>query len=218
MSERVGTFFEIPLALYRDLTPAGDERTDLYRSANPFMREVFWSRLRTLYGFIRAERTRRSCLDFGGGSGVMLPTLSRTFREVECIDLDARLARRFVQEFQLSNVRICEENVLRPAHRTYEAIVAADVLEHFRDTDRVVRAISQRLEPGGVLFTSLPTEDALYTGLRVLLRKRKPADHYHSGHEVEERLRAAGYRRVRHRVLPLPAVAPLFLISAWRRG
>jgi predicted TPR repeat methyltransferase len=217
MSGRVGTFFEIPLALYRQLTPPGDERTDLYRSANPFMREVFWSRLRILYGFIRAEQVQRSCLDFGGGSGVMLPSLSRTFREVECIDLDAHLARRFVHEFQLANVRIREENLLRPADRRYQAIVAADVLEHFLDTPRVIDAITQRLEPGGVLFTSLPTENALYDALRFVLRKRKPVDHYHSGYEVEAQLQAAGFRRVRHRALPLPVAAPLFLISAWRR-
>ena len=143
MNSRVGTFFDIPQAVYRTLAPPGDERTELYRSRNPFMREVFWSRLRVLYRFIKAAGVNRSCLDFGGGSGVMLPTLSRTFREVECIDLDATLARRFVHEFGLPNVRVREENLLRSADRRYQAIVAADVLEHFIDTRRAIDAITE---------------------------------------------------------------------------
>jgi len=170
-----------------------------------------------LYALIRDAGLRESCLDFGGGSGVMLPTLSRTFREVECIDLDASLARRFVHEFRLANVRVREENVLRPANRTYQAIVAADVLEHFIDTRRAVDAISARLQPGGRVFTSLPTESGVYEALRRLLGKTKPLDHYHTGYEVEDELRSAGYRRVQHTSLPLPRIAPLFLISGWER-
>ena len=218
MNSRVGTFFDIPQAVYRTLAPPGDERTELYRSRNPFMREVFWSRLRVLYRFIKAAGVNRSCLDFGGGSGVMLPTLSRTFREVECIDLDATLARRFVHEFGLPNVRVREENLLRSADRRYQAIVAADVLEHFIDTRRAIDAITERLEEGGIVFTSLPTENALYDALRFVLRKSKPADHFHSGYEVEAEMLAAGFRRVRHTALPIPLAAPLFLISAWERA
>lgn len=217
MNSRVGTFFDIPMPLYRQLTPPGDERTDLYRSPNPVIRHIFWSRLRALYSLIRESGLRDSCLDFGGGSGVMLPTLSRAFRDVECIDLEASLARRFVREFLLANVRVREENVLRAADRTYQAIVAADVLEHFIDTRRAIDAISERLEPGGRVFTSLPTESGVYEALRRILGKTKPIDHYHTGYEVEDDLRAAGYRRVQHTALPFPSIAALFLISAWER-
>jgi len=217
MNSRVGMFFEIPLPLYRSLSPAGDERTELYRSSNPFVRHVFWSRLRALYSFIRESGLRQSCLDYGGGSGVMLPTLSRTFREVECIDLNASLARRFVREFQLVNVEVREENVLRPADRRYQAIVAADVLEHFPDSDQAIDSITQRLQPGGRLFTSLPSENAAYCALRTILGKAKPIDHYHTGHEVERALQRNGYRRIRHSTLPLTHLVPLFLISAWER-
>lgn len=209
-------FVEIPQSVYRHLTPPGDERTDFYRSDNKVIRWIFWERLRQITRLIKVSGVRGDCLDFGGGTGVLLPTLSAHFCEVCCMDLDARLARLIASEFNLQNVAILESDIAAPAVVRYEAIIAADVLEHFEDLTLPVDAIERRLMPGGWLFTSLPTETWLYELIRKLVGKTKPTDHYHSAYAVEAFLKARGFRCVLHTSLPIPFLAPLFLISAWR--
>lgn len=209
-------FVEIEQALYRDITPLGDERTDFYRSGNPVIRWLFWERLRQIAKLMRLAKVRGRCLDFGGGSGVLLPTLAAHFDSVKCIDLDADLANTVVRWLELYNVDVDESDISSPDSSQYSAIVAADVLEHFRDLSVPVEAIRRRLAPDGWLFTSLPTETWLYSAIRWVIRKKKPADHYHTAYEVEAYLRESGFRRVHHTAIPIPLIAPLFLISAWR--
>lgn len=208
-------FVEIPQSIYRQLAPPGDERTDLYRSNNRIIRWIFWERLRQITRLIKVSGVSGDCLDFGGGTGVLLPTLTAHFDEVCCMDLDARLARSIASEFNLQNVSILESDVSCPATSLYDAIIAADVLEHFKDLDMPVDAIERRLMPGGWLFTSLPTETWLYELIRKLIGKTKPADHYHSADAVEAFLRARGFRRWLHVSIPHAELVPLFSISAW---
>lgn len=209
-------FVEIEQALYRKLTPLGDERTDFYRSDNRIARWLFWERLRQITKLMRQAKVRGRCLDLGGGSGVLLPTLAAHFDSVKCIDLDAELAKSIARRLELSNVNIDENDISDADSSKYSVIVAADVLEHFRDLFVPIDAIQRRLAPGGWLFTSLPTETWLYSAIRLVFRKKKPADHYHTAYEVEERLRMSGFKRVFHTAIPIPVLAPLFLISAWR--
>lgn len=60
-----------------------------------------------------------------------------------------------------------------------DVIVAADVVEHFADTRRVVEKLKKFMNTHMVLATSLPTENTLYELLRLLFRKKKPEDHYY---------------------------------------
>lgn len=199
----------------RQLVPLGDERTDLYQSGNLGMRWMFWRRLFLLSKLIQRSGVKGSCLDFGGGTGMMLPTLSRLFVRVDCVDLDAHLARKVIQHYSLSNVSVLEMDVNSPAFGQYNAIVAADVLEHFQDLDMPIEAIKRNLAKDGWLFTSCPTENWLYRALRVVFRKKKPVDHYQSAYEVEGQLRHHGFIRKLHFALPVPLL-PLFLISGWK--
>jgi len=216
----MSSFVEISQPLYRQLTPAGDERTDFYRSDNPIVRWLFWERLRKVELLMKLIGAGGSCCDFGGGSGVMLPTLASRFAYVCCIDLDAHLAQRIVHKLYLPNVNIKEQDVTvfdyYDEYVKYDAIVAADVLEHFLDLNIAVNAIKGRLKSGGLLFTSLPTETWLYSLIRLLIGKKKPIDHYHSADQVESFLRRHGFERVLHTSIPVPIIAPLFSISAWR--
>lgn len=199
---------------FDQLFPRGDERTDLYVSKNPVVRHIFWSRLRAIAGMLPKEGGR--CLDFGGGTGALLPTLSGAFRDVVCADMDTTLAEKIKRHFALKNVEVENADLLHPYHgQKFDAVVAADVLEHFKDLSGPIESIKARLRAGGRLYTSLPSENALYVLLRVVLRKQKPADHYHGAADVEARLRDEGFRRVSHATLPLRWVAPLFSVSEW---
>ena len=213
-------FVEIPRHFLASINTEND-RTPMYFSGNVLLRECFWLRLRLLYALIRLHgHGRRNCLDFGGGKGVFLPTLSPMFGTVSCIDLDCAEARDVVAHYRLPNVALHERDIGAAdlAEAPFDAIVAADVLEHFLDPAPAVAAIGRWLAPDGVLFTSLPTENWVYVMLRKVFGITKPPDHYHTGYEVEAYLAAHGFRRVRRLFVPLVLqLAPLFIVSAWRR-
>lgn len=185
------------------------------------IRIVFWQRLRMLHGLLRKHAAgARNCLDFGGGGGVFAPTLAKSFPEVTLLDLNAGEATVVKQRYGLDNLELVQQDATTcdlGAGR-FEAVVAADVLEHFLDLDAAITPISRWMAPGGILVTSLPTETLTYEMLRVVFRTKKPEDHYHRAFEVERHLEARGFERLERRYAPLPLpLFPLFYISAWRK-
>lgn len=213
------------LALMRSIqgesSAGADIALDVYCSSQMLLREFFWFRLRLLTWLIRAISKRREhALDFGGGSGVFLSTLASGFERVSLIDLNVQQATELKAALQLESVELHSQNIAEFDFPTesFDAIVAADVLEHFLDHDLPLSKIRAWLRDDGTLFTSLPTENVWYRALRVVFRKEKPADHYHSARDVENALRHAGFRKrfglYHPLVLPL---FPLFRISAWQK-
>ena len=199
----------------------GHEATpNLYYSPNWGIRFVFWQRLKTIFDLLkkRADKSGR-CLDFGGGGGVFLPSLAALFNSVVIADLETKEAKRIVADFDLDNVSIETCDLLKERDRLgqFEAIVAADVLEHFQELDIVLPALASLLKPNGLLVTSLPTENYVYRFLRFVFNQEKPHDHYHSAYQVEQALINIGFEPIDRVWLPLQIrVFPLFRITAWR--
>ena len=158
-------------------------------------------------------------MDFGGGGGVFLPTLSQEFQHVYFLDLEDREVRQVIAQYQLPNIEVIKQDVkqVQLASQQFDAIIAADVLEHFQELSPPVEALKSWLKPNGVLITSLPTENWIYQGLRSLFNMEKPIDHYHTGYEVETYLRATGFTPIRRQFVPLVTnLFPLFLITVWK--
>jgi 2-polyprenyl-3-methyl-5-hydroxy-6-metoxy-1,4-benzoquinol methylase len=198
-----------------------DIALDVYCSDNVLLREFFWLRLWFLIVLIRRHARRGGiCLDFGGGSGVFLASLVTMFHAVHLLDRNAIEARRLIERMAIANVTIAEEDVgqFEYAPATFDAVIAADVLEHFLDQDMPLAKIRRWLKPDGVLFTSLPSENIWYRLLRLIFRKTKPVDHYYAAHQVEANLRAAGFQKIAALYHPLfLPLFPLFRIGAWRK-
>jgi 2-polyprenyl-3-methyl-5-hydroxy-6-metoxy-1,4-benzoquinol methylase len=194
---------------------------DVYQADNILLREFFWLRLRILTYLMASKYIdNERVLDFGGGSGVMLPTLSTNFRSVYLVDENISDAVKVIEAYDLLNVTLLESDILETDYPCgfFGNIVAADVLEHFRDLAVPINKISSWLSKDGILFTSLPTESWLYRILRVLFRKQKPIDHYHSAEEVEDVLMQNGFKKIAGLYHPLLIPAfPLFRISAWQK-
>jgi 2-polyprenyl-3-methyl-5-hydroxy-6-metoxy-1,4-benzoquinol methylase len=215
-----------PIALLRRLidqgTQSSDIALDVYCASNPLLREFFWARLWMLTLLIRRfSKPQGDCLDFGGGSGIFMPSLASGFRAVSLIDLNTTQAEQLREVYALDNVRITRANIkdFDFGSGAFDAIVAADVLEHFADLSFPVERIRHWLNAGGTLYTSLPSENLAYRLLRLVFGKQKPHDHYHAAWQVEAFLRAHGFRKVfgLYHPLFLP-LFPLFRISAWRKA
>jgi len=76
----------------------------MYYHKNKIVRQMFWERLNVLAKFIQTNNKfrKKKCLDFGGGSGVFLPTLSSIFKEVILIYLDSSQANIIKGKYNLT--------------------------------------------------------------------------------------------------------------------
>lgn len=217
-----GRFIEVPRSFLASIATGSEGVPRLYFEGGPLSRRIFWLRLRRIHGLIqRLSPPGGTCLDFGGGGGVFLPSLAAHFTRVVSIDLETREARQVVSHFGLGNVELVAGDVAtaRLDAAPFGAIVAADVLEHFQDLAVPVARLREWLADDGLLYTSLPTESGFYRALRTILGVEPPPDHHHTGYQVERYLARTGFRRVLRRYVPLGIpIAPLFLVSVWRKG
>lgn len=214
-------FVRIPEQLLKSVAAGRTGTPTLYHTGPPLVRYFFRMRLERLHRLLAASPARRtSCLDFGGGAGVLLPTLAGMFAQVTCIDLEIVEAERIVESYQLANVRLVRADIQSAAlaQAPFDVIVAADVLEHFRDLEPPIAALARWLAPGGFLITSLPSESGFYRLLRRIFRVAPPPDHFHSGEHVELALARGGFTLERAAAIPLGrSLLPLFLLGVWRR-
>ncbi len=214
-------FVKIEDAFLASIATESENIPTLYFEGNPLTRGIFWLRLRWLHQLAcRYADPATTCLDFGSGGGVMLPTMAGYFTRVVAADLETAEASRVVEHFNLENVELVRADLTRDRlpHAPFGAIFAADVLEHFQDLGAPVDALHRFLRDDGFLFTSLPTESVLYRLLRLAFGIVKPEDHYHSGYQVERYLAGHGFRRVWRWYVPARVpLFPLFLVSAWRK-
>ena len=212
-------FIPIPPDVLGRITDPAHER-NIYAHPNPLARWIFWQRLAVGLRTLQAHAPAAAeVLDFGGGSGAFLPSLAACFRRVTVLDRDLDDARRVAAHYTLGHVELQEADVTTaPPARQYDVVVAMDVLEHFLDPQVPRRYLDACLKPGGLLLVSLPTENWLYRLGRVVVRKQKPADHYHAAHALVRYYRDAGYALLTHRYVPrlLGFALPLFSIALFR--
>ena len=158
----------------------------VYTDRNVLVRELFWRRLDALLALSRPQRRDR-VLDFGGGNGVLAPTLSRLYREVVCVDLRAEIAEELVRSEGVDNIAVHQSELasLGVPDSHFDTIVAADVLEHIRDLEPLVGEFLRLLKPGGELLVSAPSENHFYELGRRIFGYTKPDDHYHPAAFIE---------------------------------
>lgn len=217
----MGRFIEIPASYLARIAEDSNRMPRLYYAENYLLRRMFWQRLYRLNWLMnQCLAAREVCLDFGGGTGVLLPTLANHFRRVTLVDLETRQAQLVKSRYQLDNVEIIQADAALLDFRAapFDAAVAADVLEHFEDLSLPISLLRAWMKPGAMLFTSLPTENYVYVCLRKIFGVAKPWDHYHTGYEVEGQLERSRFTRIKTSCVPLHfPIAPLFLVTAWRR-
>ncbi len=197
-----------PAVMQACAVPREDLTTSLpYRHSAWVVRELFWNRLQRLVALCpRAEQGR--VLDLGGGSGILLPTLSKMFRQVVCLDRFTDEAYNVVHHYALSNVTLIQGNLLRMGltDEAFDVVIAADVLEHVRALPQACHEI-YRITNASLLITG-PTENLLYQVGRLVFGFQKPVDHFYTYRQVERHIKDVGFALHRRSYTPIHLSEP----------
>ena len=156
-----------------------------YSHPNPFINWLFWQRLQVVMNYIEKDAPYEHVLDFGCGSGVMLPFLCEISQRVTAMDIDLlpfeRVShlRAFPTNLQVHDAREITLKDLPKA--SFDIIVATDVLEHVADLPGILTDMETLLKPGGQIIISGPTENILYKIGRKLAGPEYSGDYHERG-------------------------------------
>lgn len=183
-----------------------------YSHPNPVINWLFWQRLRTAMNHIEHSAPYDTVLDFGCGSGVMLPFLAQHSRHVTALDIDLHPLERVRQYIPLAaNVEVIDATqspITQLAPNSFILINALDVLEHVDDLPGTLTQLMNLLKPDGQLVVSGPTENILYQIGRSLAGPEYSGEYHERGiAEIKRELRRLA--RVKH-IATLYHPIPLF--------
>jgi len=137
-----------------------------YSHRNPIINWLFWQRLRKVMEHVQRPTPYEHVLDFGCGSGVMLPYLSQISSQVTAMDVDLLPLERVQAYISLaSNVEVkdaSKNNLSDLPANSFDLIIALDVLEHVKDLQQTLCELLALLKSDGQLIVSGPTENILY--------------------------------------------------------
>lgn len=176
-----------------------------YANPNPLMSWLFWERIRTVFAELGRTAPGRT-LDFGCGSGVLLPRLLELGAEVHACDLDLTLAKRLAESQGWKN-RVQWHpgagSLGKLPAGAFDTIICLDVLEHVDALPALVDEFARLLSPLGRIIVSGPTESLLY---KLGRRLAGFSGHYHVRdiYDIEQELaRRFEMRLVRKLVWPV---------------
>ncbi len=156
-----------------------------YSHPNPFINWLFWQRLHKTMETIEGGAPYQHVLDFGCGSGVLLPFLSGIAANVIAVDVDLIPFERmkaqidFPSNIEVHNTRSLPLDKLPAA--SFEIITALDVLEHVDDLSSTLTSLLRLLKPGGRLIVSGPTENIFYKLGRQVAGREYTGDYHERG-------------------------------------
>lgn len=184
----------------RELLPANYETDDVGEMAipsyfhwNPAVRWIITKRLNTIIG-VSSFNSSDSVLDFGTGTGILLPALSSLVKSVVATDLRPEVAESWARINQLENVKVIGlPEFQRLGAGCFSKIVAADVLEHVDRLEELIARFRSLLQPGGRVIISGPTESEFYKLCRKIAGFRK---HFHvrSISDIEHSFKTGNFR------------------------
>ncbi len=180
-----------------------------YVHSNKLAGGIAWWRLFAAAELFKAHAPSGPVLDFGAGSGELANLLGND-ATYEFIEEDETLARH-ISDINEGAVRI-QLDALEPER--YAAVFALDSLEHNENYPELLATIKRAIRPDGIFVLSGPTENWIYKlGRRIAGFE----GHYHVTTIYDiERACAEIMTCTRTKVIPVPALAPLFRITLWK--
>ena len=133
-----------------------------YSNPNPLMSFLFWKRISRAMQHIEQKGDLGTVLDFGCGSGVMLPFLTEQAKEVIAVDIDLAPLRRLEKHIDFDEKIRFSDSPANISPNSLDLIIALDVLEHVDNLDEIFAQLSPLLAPDGEIIVSGPTENIFY--------------------------------------------------------
>ena len=165
-----------------------------YSHPNSLIHWLFWQRLHTAMNYIEKYAPYENILDFGCGSGVMLPFLAGQSHHITATDIDLvplELVRKYIplaENIQVIDAMQTPLSQLTP--KSFDLINALDVLEHVKDLPCTLKELLHLLKPKGRLVVSGPTENRLYQIGRKLAGTEFSGEYHERGTaEIKRELR-----------------------------
>lgn len=181
-----------------------------YSNPNPLMNFLFWERIYRVMQHVKKKKDLGKVLDFGCGSGVMLPFLSQQVDEIFAVDIDLEPLRRLEEHIKFNNNIVFSDSYGNIETGSLDLIIALDVLEHVDNLDEIFAELSSLLAPDGEIIISGPTENIFYKLGRFLAGPTYSGD-YHVRNIYDIQKIAGKYFNVK-KLATLFFPVPLFLI------
>ena len=201
------------------LAPA--ERAEMavpsYAHWNPLIRWLFWQRLDAAVRF--AELTQGAAvLDYGTGSGILLPTLAAVAARIVATDIELAPSQRTAaaRSIPVEFVKVPDfQTWATTKGGTLDVIFALDVLEHVESEElrELSTAFRSLLRRGGRLIVSGPTETAAYKLGRALAGFRNEY-HHRNIFDIDREL-VAQWRIAERTFLPSFPLPRAFVITRY---
>jgi 2-polyprenyl-3-methyl-5-hydroxy-6-metoxy-1,4-benzoquinol methylase len=187
-----------------------------YSHPNPLINWLFWQRLRKTMEYLEPHIPYQRVLDFGCGSGVLLPFLAKISSHVTAADVDMTPFERmkaqmgFHANIETLDLKTATLRGLPTA--SYDVITALDVLEHVEDIEGTLNDLLRLLKQGGRLIVSGPTENIFYKLGRHMAGKEYSGDYHKRG--IAEIKRELANRGAIDQIAVLYPPVPLFDLFA----
>lgn len=166
-----------------------------YSHPNPIINWIYWRRLKAVMDEIKLGGEIDCALDFGCGSGVLLPFLAFYAKQVIGADLDTAPFYKMQKYIDFPDtIEILDLN--RTAletlpSETVDLLTALNVLEHIDDPTSAIDQFFRILKPNGKMIVALPKENTLYRFARKLAGKEFTGNYHSTTYDKVEVLCAA---------------------------
>lgn len=151
-----------------------------------------------------------SVLEFGYGSGLLLPTINSFSKNLTAVDIDSEPAvvQPALNKLNI-NARLIKNDILKLAlpEGSFDLIVAFSVFEHIKNPEPILNEMKRILKPGGRLLVGMPRVDKNMSRLFSLIGFNKIDEHHVANHQ-EFLIRAKKYFKL-IKFSSLPSFLPL---------
>lgn len=121
-------------------------------------------------------------LEFGTGSGIFLPELSRHCENLYACDIHPHFENieHLLKYYQVNNFQLKSQSIEKTDYPNdfFDAIVAVSVLEFISDLNAAINEIKRILKPNGVFITICPMESKLLDSILALYSDKKPEEEF----------------------------------------
>jgi 2-polyprenyl-3-methyl-5-hydroxy-6-metoxy-1,4-benzoquinol methylase len=153
-----------------------------YADSSPLIHFLFWRRVWVTINFLESHGPYEAVLDFGCGGGVALPSLSRFANRVVGLDTNITPYRALSAHLPFpGKVEVYETEEHPLSHfpdKTFDVIIALDVLEHVNNLRDVLAEFCRVAKPGGMAIVCGPTENFFYRIGRMIAGKQYTGDYH----------------------------------------